>query len=74
MTYKGDLKSKNEGWGLPKGGTLKQILITVYEHLKSKPGDIKPNKNIKKDFGWYQNEGVHGDGVSYHMHQYACWD
>jgi hypothetical protein len=25
-----------------------QILITVYEHLKSKPRDIKPKKNIKK--------------------------
>jgi hypothetical protein len=25
-----------------------QILITVYEHLKSKLGDIKPKKNIKK--------------------------
>jgi len=26
-----------------------QILITVYEHLKSKPRDIKPKKNIKKE-------------------------
>ncbi len=26
-----------------------QILITVYEHLKSKPGEIKPKKNIKKE-------------------------
>jgi hypothetical protein len=24
-------------------------LIIIYEHLKSKPGDIKPKKNIKKE-------------------------